>query len=154
MTTPEQPLFPSTRAAIPLDAAMLVSIACVAAFSAVFALIAAIGFDWAAGLGVALGGMLATANLWFFALVVRGVLGGGTRGRLWAIGGALKFLGLFGGAWLLMKSGYVSALALAVGYTAMPAGITVGTFLRPKESEPTDAEASSSGDDRERSDGP
>ncbi len=137
MATNDGPILPGARNAAPLDASMRVSLVCVGATAALFAAVALGVFGGGAGLGVALGGMLATVNLWLFAYVVRGVLAGGSRGRLWALVGALKFGALVFGAWLLLKTGHVSAFALAFGYVALPVGITVGAFLRPRdESEP------------------
>lgn len=95
-----------------------------------FALLALVLGGADACLGVALGGLVATLNLWIFAFIGRGVLAGGRRSRLWALVAVAKFLGLFGGAWVLMKAGYASPLTLALGYGAMPLGITIGTFLR------------------------
>lgn len=141
MATNDGPLLPGARKEAPLDAAMRISIVCVGATAALFAVVALVGFGGGAGLGVALGGMLATVNLWLFAYVVRGVLAGGSRGRLWALVGALKFGALLFAAWLLLKSGHTSALALVFGYAALPAGLTVATFLRPPDEDAADTTA-------------
>jgi hypothetical protein len=124
-------LVPAARKQEGLDAAMVVSLISVAAVAALLAVGALVWRGGAAGLGVALGGMLATVNLWVLALVGRGVLGGGPRGRLWVLVGVLKMVGLFGGAFLLLRAGLVSGFTLVAGYGALPLGITIGTFLRP-----------------------
>ncbi len=114
----------------PFEADIIFSLTAVGAVAVVFAVAAlAIGGP-AAGLGVAVGGLVATLNLWFFAYVGRGVLSGGPGSRYWAMIAVLKILLLFGGAWLLMKSGLTSPLTLAVGYGALPLGIMIGSLLR------------------------
>ena len=50
----------------------------------------------------------------------------------------VKLVFLFGGVFLLIKNDIVSGIALAVGYGAMPLGITLGTLFGPKP--PDDAE--------------
>ncbi len=123
--------FPRSASPVkPFDSAILVSLAAVGAVAVVFALGGLFLFGAAVGLGVAVGGLVATLNLWFFAYVGRGVLSGGPRSRYWAMIAVLKILLLFGGAWLLMKSGLTSPLTLALGYGSLPLGITIGSFLR------------------------
>jgi hypothetical protein len=121
---------PPVASAKPLDAAILYALCSVGAVAVVFALGALFIGGPAAGLGVALGGLVATLNLWFFAYVGRGVLAGGTRSRFWTLLAVLKIVLLFGAVWFLMKSGYTSPLALALGYGALPLGITIGAFLK------------------------
>ena len=117
----------------PLDAAIVTSLTCVAGAGVVLALAAVFWGGAAASLGVAIGAMLAVANLWVLALVGRGVLSGSARGKLWVLVGVAKLLALFGGSFLLLRAGLVSGLTLVVGYGALPAGITVGAFLRPAD---------------------
>ena len=47
----------------------------------------------------------------------------------------LKFFALLGGIFLIMRTGVVTGLSLAVGYGAMPMGITVGGLFGPKPPE-------------------
>jgi hypothetical protein len=44
----------------------------------------------------------------------------------------LKLVLLFAGVWMVLKSGVVSGLSLAVGYAALPLGITLASLLGPK----------------------
>jgi hypothetical protein len=115
-----------------LDGSMMTSLTAVAAVAVTLSLGALAIFGWSAALGVALGGLVATANLWVLAHIARGVLAEGGRRSLWAIAGAAKLLALLGGAWFLLRSGQVSGVALAAGYAALPAGITLASLTAPR----------------------
>ena len=84
------------------------------------------------GLGVLVGGAVATINLLIFIYIVQGVLAGGRYGRLWILAAILKLGGLMGGAWLLMKTGICTGGQLAIGYVALPFGVVVGSLLAPQ----------------------
>lgn len=116
--------------------------AAVACLALAFAIIAGAVWGGRAALGVAAGGAIAVVNLVVFARVVRGVLSGGGRNRIWILIGILKIFALFGGVWLLLKSGVFSPLSLVVGYGALPLGIALGTMLaaRPSEQAPNTTE--------------
>ena len=140
MTAPEKPATPEGAATEPSVAegmmrAALLSVATVGLAitvgSAAFA-----GFRFAAG--VLIGGVLATANLWVFARLGDAFLGGKGRAAPWAIVAALKLVFLFGGVWLTLKSEVVSGISLALGYTALPIGITLGALIGPKPPEGPD----------------
>jgi hypothetical protein len=92
-----------------------------------------------AGLGVALGGLIATANLWVFARVGQAFVAQKGHAAPWGVIAVLKMVLLFGGIWLLMKSGLVPWLSLAAGYAALPFGITIASFFGPRPPE-TDAQ--------------
>jgi hypothetical protein len=126
-------LLPAARKPAPLDATITVALICVGVVAAIMAILAGIASGASMALGIAVGGLVATLNLWMFAYVGRGVLAGGSRGKLWALVGAVKFLALFGGVWLLLKAELTSPLTLAIGYGALPLGITVAAFLRRGE---------------------
>lgn len=102
----------------------------VAGTALVFALFGAIGFGPWAGFGVAVGGALATANLIFFGRLIDAFLSQKGNAAPWAILGVLKLLGLFAAAWIVLRTGLFSALSFAVGYAALPVGITVSTLFR------------------------
>lgn len=93
-------------------------------------------FGVKSGLGVAIGGALAVANLMVFARLGQAFVAGKGSSAPWGIVAVLKLVALFGGVWLILKSGYVSGLALAVGYGALPIGITIGSLFGPRPSEP------------------
>lgn len=119
----------------PLDAPIVTALVAVGAIAVVFALGALVFGGPDAGLGVAVGGLVATLNFWLFAHIGRGVLGGGRRSRAWALVAVFKFLLLFGGAWLLLKAELTTPLTLALGYGSLPLGITIGMFVRPGHQE-------------------
>ena len=112
-----------------LDDAMMASLIAVSGVGVVLSLGALALFGWEAALGVAVGGLVATSNLWLLAHIARGVLQGGPRGRLWAVAGALKLVALLGGAWFLLRSGLVSGLTLAAGYASLPVGVTLASLF-------------------------
>jgi hypothetical protein len=85
-----------------------------------------------AGLSALVGGAIATANLYVFVRIVGAFLAREGRTAPWAVITILKLTLLFGGVWVLLKSGLVSALWLAGGYAALPVGITFGTLFGPK----------------------
>ena len=84
------------------------------------------------GLGVMLGGLIATANLWVFAKVGQAFVSRKGNTAPWGIIALLKMLLLFGGVWLILKNDFVPGLALAAGYGALPIGITLGFLFGPK----------------------
>ena len=74
-------------------------------------------------LGVALGALVATANLWALARVVRALMNG--AGLPWVLlGGAKLFVLLALGA-VILKLELAGLLPLAIGYGALPIGIVV-----------------------------
>jgi hypothetical protein len=103
-----------------------------------------------AAIGVATGGGLAAGNLWVFQQIGEAFLGGRGRTGAWGAIGAVKLVALLGAVWLILRSGYVSGLALAVGYAALPVGITLGSLFGPKP--PDDEGARRSFEDAPRED--
>jgi hypothetical protein len=89
-------------------------------------------FGLRAGLGVAIGGALATANLWVFAQVGQAFVARKGNTVSWGVVAVLKLVVLLGGVWLILTSGVVSALSLAAGYAALPLGITIASLFGPK----------------------
>lgn len=90
---------------------------------------------WRFAAGAAIGGAMATANLAVFARLGDAFLGGKGKAAPWAIVAMLKLVFLFGGIWLILKSELVSGLSLAIGYAALPVGITLGSLFGPKPPE-------------------
>jgi hypothetical protein len=84
---------------------------------------------WNAVPSVAAGATLGVLNLWALARLVRGFLDGTAR-RPWALIAAVKFGLLFGLVYVLFRAG-VNLFALAIGYAALPVGITF-TRTRPE----------------------
>jgi hypothetical protein len=83
------------------------------------------------GFGVAVGGLIATANLWVFAKVGQAFVGKRGNTAPWGVIALLKMLLLFGGVWLILRTGVISALSLILGYLALPIGVTVGSLFGP-----------------------
>lgn len=73
-------------------------------------------------LAAAIGATAAVLNLWVIGRLVASFLSG--HGRMsWGFVATVKLLVLFGGMYLLVRSGVVSAIPLAIGYGALPLGI-------------------------------
>jgi hypothetical protein len=85
-----------------------------------------------AALGVAIGGGLAAINLWVFAVIGEALVARRGRTAPWGALGALKLVALLVAVWLILRSGVASGLALAVGYGALPMGITLASLFGPK----------------------
>ncbi len=115
--------------------AMRGAVIAVAVCGAALAVLAFALFNARIGLGVALGGALATANLYVFARVGDAFLVKKGNTTPWAMIAVVKLVFLFGGVWIILKNDYVPGLALAVGYGALPIGITFGFLFGPKPPE-------------------
>jgi hypothetical protein len=111
------------------------------------------GFRFAAG--AAIGGALATANLAVFARLGDAFLGGKGKAAPWGVVAMLKLVFLFGGVWLILKSELVSGISLAIGYAALPVGITLGSLFgpRPPEGPPEPADPADLAGDRPKGTG-
>jgi hypothetical protein len=122
----QQPSDAATSAATMRSATIAVALS-----GGLIAVLAFATFDARTGLGALLGGALATANLWVMARVARAFVA--QRGATsWAAIAAVKFVALFVGVWLLLRSNAIPALALIAGYAALPIGITLGSLFGPK----------------------
>lgn len=89
--------------------------------------------DVRAAIGVFLGGALATANLVLFIRLGDAFLDQQGPRTPWALLGFLKLLALFGAVYLILRRGDVSALALVVGYGALPIGITLSSLFTKRD---------------------
>ena len=124
-------LLPSERPLLPFDAAMMVSLISVGCVGLSLALGGLFIAGWAAALGIAVGAILATVNLWLFAYIGRGVLAGGSRSRLYGLLAALKFFALLGVAFLLIRSQLTSGLMLAISNYILYVAIRRGPQAKP-----------------------
>jgi hypothetical protein len=120
------------------DAPMRAMVLAVFACGGVFALFTLPFFGGRAALGVAIGGVLATANLAVFARLGDAFIARKGNTVPWTVIALLKLVFLFGGVWMILKSEIVSGLALAAGYGALPVGITLGSLFGPKPPEDED----------------
>jgi hypothetical protein len=75
-------------------------------------------------LGVGIGAAAAAANLWVLTRVVRGFLSG-ANGLPWGVIALVKMTFLFGGLYLLVKSGVAGVMPLVLGFGALPVGIVL-----------------------------
>jgi hypothetical protein len=119
------------------DATMNASILSVGITGIVLALAALAGYGGRAAIGVGIGGAIATANLIVFARIGRAFVSQRGNAAPWALIAVIKLVALLGGIWLILKSGYISGLALTIGYGALPIGITLGSLFGPKPPETT-----------------
>ena len=125
----------STEAAPPADATLSWVLAAVGVIGVLLTAAGVIGWGLRAGLGVGIGAAMAAANLYVFIRVVRGLLGEGRHRRVWILVAVVKLVVLFGGLYLLLRSGVASGLALLTGYGALPLGITIGGLIAPRPPE-------------------
>jgi hypothetical protein len=108
----------------------------VAGFGVFFAIGAAFGWGGRAALSVLAGALIAVLNLYGLARILGAMVGTRAEGHadagLWGVLAVFKVVGLFGGVWLLLSSHVVDPLLLVVGWSALPAGITLGALFRDK----------------------
>lgn len=117
------------------DAAMRASILSVLVCGLCFGVVGFALGGGRTGLGVVIGGLIATANLWVFAKVGQAFVTKRGNTAPWGIIALLKMAVLFGGVWLILRTGVVSALSLIAGYCALPVGVTVGSLFGPPPDE-------------------
>lgn len=115
--------------------AMRGAVMAVGVSGAALTLLAFAFFSARVGLGVVLGGALATANLYVFAKLGDALLVRKGNAAPWAAIALVKLVFLFGSVGLILKNDLVPALALAAGYGALPIGITFGFLFGPKPSD-------------------
>lgn len=140
MAEPRQPRDPDTGDATgdPVgvgDAPMRAAIYSVAGCGVLFTVLAFAFVDAPMGVGVLIGGAIATLNLLVFARVGQAFIARKGNTAPWGVVAVLKLVLLFGGVWLIIKSGRVSGLSLAAGYAALPFGVTLASLFGPKPSE-------------------
>jgi hypothetical protein len=123
------------------DAPMRAAVYAVAGCSLLFAGIALVLVDARTGAGVLIGGAIATLNLLVFAHLGQAFLSRRGKTVPWAVVAVLKLLLLFGGVSIIVKSGAVSAVSLAVGYAALPFGVTLASLFGPKPKDEEETES-------------
>lgn len=77
-----------------------------------------------AAFSVFVGSATGVANLVVIGILVRKLISG--RSLPWGVVSFVKLVVLFGGLFLLLKTGVVQILPLVIGYGALPLGITFG----------------------------
>lgn len=132
MTNTEHDRDPALKASAGSDVS--VALVATAGFGLVATMTALLLFHGHAALGVLVGSSIAVANLWVFKKLGEAFLtNSGSKRAVWGVVGALKFVVLLVGVGLLLRYGVVDALALIVGYGALPVGITLSTFLASRD---------------------
>jgi hypothetical protein len=117
------------------DPAMRAALMSVFGFGLLFALIGFAFFGAREGVGVLVGGVIATANLYVFARVSEAFVSQRGSSAPWAVIALLKLVLLFGGLLLVLRSGVMSGVSLAAGYAALPFGITFASLFGPGPSD-------------------
>lgn len=99
----------------------------------IFGLAGTLGAGWLGGLraarSVAIGAGIAGANLWLLAQMVRGFLNNKGAAAPWGVVAVLKFVLLFGAMYVLVKTRTVDILPCAIGFGALPVGITFAQLV-------------------------
>jgi len=81
------------------------------------------------GLGVVAGGTVGLLNFVVLARVGKAITGKTKDAVFWGVVYLVKVIALFGGTFLMLRSGVVSGLGIVVGLTALVPGIVVGGLL-------------------------
>jgi hypothetical protein len=111
------------------------SIVAVALAGGALSLAALLFFGIATAFSVAVGAVIAAANLWALARIIGALLPADAPGAReqskagWGLVAMLKMLGLVAGVWLLMRHGVVSPLPMLVGFGSLPIGIAIGSLV-------------------------
>ena len=131
------------------DPSMRAAIVSVFVCGVCFALVALALFGARAALGVFIGGTIATGNLFVFARLGQAMIARKGNTAPWSVVAVLKLLLLFCGVWIILRSGVVSGLSLAVGYAALPFGVTFASLFGPQPgaSDPPSIESARRGQD-------
>jgi hypothetical protein len=123
----------ATRA---LDPRTRTAIVGVAAFGALFVIGAGCGWGLRAAISVAVGVLIAVANLYGLARILGALLGARAgedpNAGIWGVLAVVKVVGLFGGVWLLMTSHVVDPVGLVVGWGSLPVGIAIASLVSDK----------------------
>jgi hypothetical protein len=118
---------PSERRA--LDETLRRAMVATALTGVAFALAAA-GLGWGP-VSVLGGSLVAVANLFSIALIVRALLGRQGKPWGWALVGVVKMVGLFGLVAWLLRHEIVRAIPFALGYASLPVGLTLAALFAP-----------------------
>jgi hypothetical protein len=81
-------------------------------------------------IGVGIGALVATLNLWAFTRIGKAMVSGQSRrGAGWALVAVLKLLVLFGAVFGILKRDLADPVSFLIGYLALPIGIVASQFL-------------------------
>jgi hypothetical protein len=84
--------------------------------------------------GVAVGGAIATVNLWSFTKLGTAFLAERGIHASWGVLASLKLFALFGGVVVVLRTEIAGPIPFVIGYLVLPVGIVVSQFfgLRPE----------------------
>jgi hypothetical protein len=80
-------------------------------------------------MGVGIGGLMASVNLWAFTRIGAAMLSGGRGRGAWGVVAILKLFALFGAVFWILKRDLADPLSFLIGYLALPIGIVASQFL-------------------------
>ena len=122
---------------------------CAAVLGGVFAIVALTTHDARTAASVAVGAVIAVANLLTMRAIIRAVIdededrekdapgddadhrrAGRRGGAAWGVFALLKIFLLFGGIWILLTKKLVDPIPLVVGYGVLPLGIAASALVR------------------------
>jgi hypothetical protein len=81
------------------------------------------------GIGVGVGALIATLNLWAFTRIGTAMFSGQSRRGGWGVLAMLKLLVLFAAVFGILKRDLADPLSFLIGYLALPIGIVASQFL-------------------------
>jgi hypothetical protein len=80
-------------------------------------------------IGVGIGGLTASLNLWAFTRIGTAMISGQSRPSSWGFLAMMKLLLLFGAVFFILKKDWADPLSFLIGYLALPIGIVASQFL-------------------------
>jgi hypothetical protein len=122
----------------PLPRRVVASLVGVVASTAALALGSLVLFEPKVAMSVTVGGLVAAANLWALARIVVKLLPEASDDSTpastltWSLAAAAKVAALLALLFFLMSSRFVSPMALVGGFSALPMGIAIGSFVRDR----------------------
>jgi hypothetical protein len=81
------------------------------------------------GIGVGVGALIASLNLWAFTRIGTAMVSGQRRRSGWGLLAMLKLLVLFGAVFGILKRDLADPVTFLIGYLALPIGIVASQFL-------------------------
>ncbi|MET0594426.1 MAG: ATP synthase subunit I [Polyangiaceae bacterium] len=80
-------------------------------------------------IGVGIGGLTATLNLWAFTRIGSAMFEGQRSGGAWGLMAMIKLFVLFGAVFWVLKKDFADPLSFLVGYLSLPVGIVASQLL-------------------------
>jgi hypothetical protein len=83
----------------------------------------------ATAIGVGIGGLTATLNLWAFTRIGAAMFAGHRSAGAWSVMAVLKLFVLFGAVFWVLKKDWADPLSFLIGYLSLPVGIVASQLL-------------------------